>query len=90
MKKRFVLVTLIMLGLGMFTIGCGHNIHAHGWGIATPYFAAGNGTVDIVKDNVEAVVTEKTTVDGVETNDSFKVYDQTTGYDVEAQKGQEK
>jgi hypothetical protein len=86
MKKRFVIATLIMLGLGMFSAGCGHNIHAHGWGIATPYFSAGNGTVDIVKDNVEAVVTEKTTADGVETIDSFKVLDQTTGYEVELAK----
>ena len=90
MKKRFVLVTLIMLGLGMFATGCGHNIHAHGWGIATPYFAAGNGTVDIVKDNVKSVITEKTTADGVETKDSFEVFDQTTGYDVELNKGAEK
>ena len=84
MKK--IIFTIVGAASLIFIAGCGHNIHAHGWGIATPYFSAGNGTVDIVKDNVEAVVTEKTTADGVETKDSFKVGDQTTGYDVELDK----
>ncbi len=89
-KKQFVAVTLIAIGLGIFSSGCAHNIHAHGWGIATPYFSAGNGTVNIVKDNVKAVITEKTTGEGVESEDSFEVFEQTTGYDVELNKGAEK
>ena len=86
MRKRFVLVTLIMLGLGLFSQGCAHNIRAKGWGIATPYFSAGNGSIAIVKDNVEIRLDEDTTAEGVTTKDYFKVGDQTTGYEVEMNK----
>lgn len=81
-----VILSIVLTMAVMFIAGCGHNIHAHGWGIATPYFSAGNGTVNIVKDNIESVITEKTTADGVETKDSFKVGDQITGYDVDLNK----
>jgi hypothetical protein len=81
-----IILSIVGTMLVMFIAGCSHNIHAHGWGIVTPYFSAGNGTVDIVKDNVKSVISEKTTADGVETTATFKVGDQTTGYDVDLNK----
>jgi hypothetical protein len=73
--------------------GCAHNIQVQGFGIACPYGAMGYGTFSCVKDNVTVQSTEKTTADGIETQNTFTVGKQTTGYDVElaeVQKGIEK
>jgi hypothetical protein len=73
--------------------GCGHNIQVQGFGVACPYGAMGYGTFSCVKDNVTVQSTEKTTADGIETQNTFTVGKQTTGYDVElaeVQKGIEK
>lgn len=80
MKNLFFALILILL-----LSGCGHNIHVHGVGLATPYFAFGSGDFSCVKDNVKVENTEIVKQDGsLESKQSFIVEDQTTGYDVEA------
>jgi hypothetical protein len=66
--------------------GCGHNINVQGFGLACPYGAMGYGTFSCTKDNVTVKSTEKTTKDGIETINEFKVGKQTTGYDVDLEK----
>ena len=86
-KKQLVMLTLILLGLGMFATGCSHNIYARGIGMATPWGGFGSGEFGVVKDNVKIISNEKTTADGYEKSGTFEVGDQTTGYDVEAARG---
>jgi hypothetical protein len=85
MKKAIaaLILTLIMTG-------CGHNINVQGFGFACPYGAMGYGTFSCTKDNVTVKSTEKTTADGIETVNEFKVGKQTTGYDVELEKVKQK
>lgn len=78
MKKLF-----IAFCAALALCGCGHNINVQGFGLACPYGAMGYGTFSCTKDNVTVKSTEKTTKDGVETSNEFKVGKQTTGYDVE-------
>ena len=77
-------IKTIMLAAAIILLaGCGHNIQVQGFGIACPYGAMGYGTFSCVKDNVTVQSTEKTTKDGIETQNTFTVGKQTTGYDVE-------
>ncbi len=75
--------TIMLAAVTMLLAGCGHNIQVQGFGIACPYGAMGYGTFSCVKDNVTVKSVEKTTKDGIETQNIFTVGKQTTGYDVE-------
>jgi hypothetical protein len=86
-KKQFVMVALILLGLGAFSAGCGHNIYARGIGMATPWGGFGSGEFGVVKDNVKIITNEKTTAEGYEKSGNVEIGDQTTGYDVEVARG---
>lgn len=77
---------IIMTAASLMLAGCGHNINVQGFGLACPYGAMGYGTFSCTKDNVTVKSTEKTTADGIETINEFKVGKQTTGYDVELEK----
>ena len=77
---------IIMTAASLMLAGCGHNINVQGFGLACPYGAMGYGTFSCTKDNVTVKSTEKTTADGLETINEFKVGKQTTGYDVELEK----
>ncbi|MBR2508595.1 MAG: hypothetical protein IKB71_02500 [Lentisphaeria bacterium] len=77
---------IIMTAASLMLVGCGHNINVQGFGFACPYGALGYGTFSCTKDNVTVKSTEKTTADGIETINEFKVGKQTTGYDVELEK----
>lgn len=88
LKKTIILSAAVLL-----LAGCGHNIQVQGFGIACPYGAMGYGTFSCVKDNVTVKSVEKTTKAGIETQNTFTVGKQTTGYDVElaeVQKGSQK
>lgn len=74
---------IILLGTALLLSGCGHNIHVQGFGLACPYGALGYGTFSCVKDNVTVRTNEKTSKEGIETQNEFVVGKQTTGYDVE-------
>lgn len=78
MIKFFIVSTALLI-----LTGCGHNIHVQGFGLACPYGAMGYGTFSCVKDNVSVKTNEKTTKEGIETQNEFVVGKQTTGYDVE-------
>ena len=85
--------TIMLAAAILLLAGCGHNIQVQGFGLACPYGAMGYGTFSCVKDNVSVKSTEKTTAEGIETINEFKVGKQTSGYDVElaeVQKGSEK
>ena len=77
---------IILSAASLMLAGCGHNINVQGFGFACPYGAMGYGTFSCTKDNVTVKSTEKTTADGIETINEFKVGKQTTGYDVELEK----
>lgn len=78
------MIKLFIISTALLTLaGCGHNIHVQGFGLACPYGAMGYGTFSCVKDNVSVKTNEKTTKDGIETQNEFVVGKQTTGYDVE-------
>ena len=77
---------IILTAASLMLAGCGHNINVQGFGLACPYGAMGYGTFSCTKDNVTVKSTEKTTADGIETINEFKVGKQTTGYDVELEK----
>jgi hypothetical protein len=81
MKKIFFAIACAFV-----LTGCGHNIQVQGFGIACPYGAMGYGTFSCVKDNVTVKSVEKTTKDGIETQNTFTVGKQTTGYDVDLAK----
>lgn len=77
------LAAVIVLVCTLLT-GCGHNIHVHGIGVATPYFALGSGDFSCVRDNVKVESEEEANPDGnIKTKRIFKVGNQITGYDVE-------
>lgn len=76
---KSIVAAVVLLALA----GCGHNIHVQGFGLACPYGAMGYGTFSCVKDNVSVKTNEKTSKDGIETQNEFVVGKQTTGYDVE-------
>ena len=75
--------TIMLAAVTMLLAGCGHNIQVQGFGLACPYGALGYGTFSCVKDNVTVKSVEKTNKDGIETENTFTVGKQTTGYDVE-------
>ncbi len=74
---------IILSAAVLLTAGCAHNINVQGFGVACPYGAIGYGTFSCVKDNVSVKSIEKTTADGIETQNEFTVGRQITGYEVE-------
>ena len=75
---------LLLLAMAFLLAGCGHNIHVKGWGLASPWGAVGCGSFSCVKDNTTVEVAEKT--QQMESQSRFIVKDQTTGYDIKAQR----
>ncbi len=86
-KQSFCITAIVAMLLVLvctLLAGCGHNIHVHGIGVATPYFALGSGDFSCVRDNVKVEAEEEAKSDGnIKTKRIFKVGNQITGYDVE-------
>lgn len=79
-------VAAVIVLVCMLISGCGHNIHVHGIGVATPYFALGSGDFSCVRDNVEVSAEEEAQKDGnLKSKRIFKVGEQVTGYDMESE-----
>ena len=86
-KQSFCITAIVAMLLVLvctLLAGCGHNIHVHGIGVATPYFALGSGDFSCVRDNVRVQAEEEANPDGtVRSKRTFEVGEQATGYDVE-------
>lgn len=88
--KRTVLFVGAVIFAGILS-GCGHNVHARGFYFACPYGAIGYGEASCVKGNTTVESSEEVGKDGVlRTRNTFKVGEQTTGYDVEKEKIKQK
>lgn len=89
MKKTVLFVVAVLAAVIM--TGCSHNVHARGFYFACPYGAIGYGEASCVKGNTTVESSEEVGKDGVlKTKNTFKVGEQTTGYDVEKEKVKQK